>query len=304
MKILITGGCGFIGSHLVEELAKQNYNLIVVDDLSANNEQFYFLKQDNIEYHKLDIADESNFETLKTIAKDCKFVFHLAAETRIQDTINNPKKTIQTNILGTFYILELCRQLGVKGLLFSSTSSVYGLTENTPITENEKESCLNPYASTKYSAELLIKNYNKLYGVKSCIFRYFNVFGERAPAKGPYSLVTGIFLRQKNNGEPLTIVGDGTQERDFIYVKDIVDANILAMSKWDAVPEISESNVFNIGSEKAITVKQLADAISSNQTHVSPRKGEARTNLSSSNKFKVLTGWVAKTDILDWIKTQ
>ena len=157
MKILVTGGCGFIGSHLVDELVNLNYDVVVVDNWSANNETFYY--NNKAQYYKIDICD---YNLLKNAAKDCEFVFHLAAETRIQDTINNPKKTIDTNILGTFNLLELCREFNIKGFVFSSTSAVYGLTENTPITEDEKEDCLNPYAATKYSAELLIKNYTKL----------------------------------------------------------------------------------------------------------------------------------------------
>ena len=299
MKILVTGGCGFIGSHLVDELINLNHDVVVVDNCSANNETFYY--NNKALYYKIDIC---NYELLKDAAQDCEFVFHLAAETRIQDTINNPKKTIDTNILGTFNILELCREFNIKGLAFSSTSAVYGLTENTPITEDEKEDCLNPYAATKYSAELLIKNYTKLYGVKSCIFRYFNVFGERAPSKGQYSLVTAIFLRQKKNVEPLTIVGSGLQERDFIYVKDIVSANLLVLNQWNSNPKLQNGEVFNIGTEKAITVKELAHAVSDNTIHVPARKGEAKTNLSSSQKFKSLTGWQPQTNILEWIKTQ
>ena len=299
MKILVTGGCGFIGSHLVDTLVELNHNVIVVDDCSANNEKFYF--NDKATYHKFNICDT---DALIKASIGCDFCFHMAAETRIQDTINNPRKTVDTNILGTLNVLESCRQNKIKGLVFSSTSSIYGLTNQIPITELQKEDCLNPYASTKYAAELLIKNYNKLYGVKSCILRYFNVFGERAPSKGQYALVTAIFLRQKRNKEAITVVGDGLQERDFIYVKDIVSANIKCMDEWDTNPALTVSDIFNIGYGKAITILELAKKITNNIVFVDKRKGEAITNLSSSNKFLKTTGWSASTYVLDWIETQ
>jgi len=299
MKILITGGAGFIGSHLVDALVDLNHEVIVVDDCSANNEQFYF--NDRATYHKFNICDS---DQLILVSKDCDFCFHLASETRIQDTINNPRKTVETNILGTLNVLEACRINKIKGMVFSSTSSIYGSTDQVPITEFQKEDCLNPYASTKYSAELLIKNYNNLYGVKSCILRYFNVFGERAPSKGQYSLVTAIFLRQKRNKQSITVVGDGLQVRDFIYVKDIVSANIKCMDQWETNPALTISDIFNIGYGKAITIIDLAKSITDDIIFVNKRKGEAKTNLSSSAKFTKTTGWTASTHVLDWIKTQ
>ena len=299
MKILITGGAGFIGSHLVDALVDLNHEVIVVDNCSANNEKFYF--NEKATYHKFNICDGDD---LIKVSVDCDFCFHMAAETRIQDTINNPRKTVETNILGTLNVLEACRQNKIKGMIFSSTSSIYGLTDQVPITESQKEDCLNPYASTKYAAELLIKNYNKLYDVKSCILRYFNVFGERAPSKGQYALVTAIFLRQKTNKESITVVGDGLQERDFIYVKDIVSANIKCMEEWDTNPALTVSDIFNIGYGKAITIIELAKAITNDIVFVDKRKGEARTNLSSSDKFLKTTSWKPSTYVLDWIKTQ
>lgn len=299
MKILVTGGCGFIGSHLVDALVDENYEVVVVDDCSASNEQFYF--NNKATYHKVSICDG---EKLNILFKGCNFVFHLAAEARLQDSINNPKRTVDVNVLGTFNVLEACRKNNIKGIAFSSTSSVYGLTKQLPITEDLKEDCLNPYASTKYAGELLIRNYTQLYGLKSCIFRYFNVFGERAPTSGQYALVTGIFLKQYKLGQELTIVGDGLQERDFIYVKDIVKANLTCLKMWDSVPELTQANVFNIGSGYTVNVLSLAKAISDKYTFIPERKGEAKNNLSSYKKFFDLTGWKPEIDILYWIKQQ
>lgn len=299
MKIVVTGGCGFIGSHLVDALIDNNHEVIVIDDCSANNEKFYFNKKAT--YHKISICEDTK---LNDIFQDCDFVFHLAAEARLQNSINNPKRTVEVNILGTFNVLEACKKNNVKGIIFSSTSSVYGLTDKFPITEDFKEDCLNPYAATKYAGELLIRNYTQLYGLKSCIFRYFNVFGERAPTSGQYALVTGIFLKQYAENTPLTIVGDGLQERDFIYVKDIVEANLKCLELWNAVGEITKGNVYNIGSGYTVNVLTLAKTISDNYIFIPERLGEAKNNLCSYKKFFDVTGWKPKIDILEWIKKE
>jgi len=299
MKILVTGGCGFIGSHLVEELLKYGHQLVVVDDCSANNDKFTFF--DGVEYHKFSICDE---QSLNKVSLGCNFCFHLAAESRLQDSINNPKRAVEVNVGGTLNVLESCRKNNIDGLVMSSTSSIYGLSTKFPITENTKEDCLNPYASTKYAAELLLKNYYQLFGIKSCILRYFNVFGERAPTKGQYALVTGIFLRQKKSNEPLTVVGDGNQERDFIYVKDVVSANIQCMHSWESKQALRCADVYNIGFGKTIKIIELANAISKNIIFSPERLGEAKNNLSSIDKFCKTTGWVPKVNILEWIKTQ
>ena len=296
MKILVTGGCGFIGGHLVDALISLNYEVIVIDDCSANNEQFYF--NDKATYYKFSICD---LDKLIEVSQNCNFCFHLAAESRLQDSITNPRRAVDVNVGGTLNILEACRKNKIDGLVFSSTSSVYGLTDILPITEDQKENCLNPYASTKYAAELLIKNYNKLYGIKACILRYFNVFGERAPVTGQYALVTGIFLRQNKNGEPLSIVGSGLQERDFIYVKDIVSANIMCLQKWNVCENITKADIFNIGSGKTINILTLASKISDNHIFIPERQGEAKNNLSSYDKFFKLTGWTPTVDILNWV---
>lgn len=298
MKIIVTGGCGFIGSHLVDALINLNHDVHVVDDLSADNEKFYF--NDKATYYKESIC---NANLIDSITQECDFIFHMAAESRLQNSIDNPKRAVEVNIGGTFNILESCRKNKVKGLIFSSTSCVYGLTDELPIHENLKENCLNPYGSTKYAAELLIRNYNQLFNVKTCCLRYFNVFGERASSKGPYALVTGIFLRQKRNDQALSVVGDGSQKRDFIYVKDIVSANIACMQNWNK-NELTKGDVFNIGSGIAVSILELAKQISTNITFIPERLGEAKNNLCTNKKFVELTGWEPSLNILDWIKTQ
>jgi UDP-glucose 4-epimerase len=298
MKILVTGGCGFIGSHLVDALVEKGHSVVVIDDCSANNDSFYY--NDKAEYHKFSITDLQNLEL---ISKNCEFCFHLAAESRLQEATNNPRRAVDVNIGGTLNVLEVCRKNNFKGMIFSSTSSVYGLADDFPIKETLPENCLNPYASTKYAAELLIKNYTTLHGLKTTILRYFNVFGERAPTKGQYALVTAIFLRQKKNNEFLTVVGDGKQERDFIYVKDVANANIACFEKWQN-SSVTGAEIFNVGSGTTTSVIELAKKISDNIVFIDERKGEAKNNLSSSDKLKKITGWKPSISILDWIKTQ
>jgi len=291
MKVLVTGGSGFIGSHLVDELVLNGIDVVNVDDCSANNDQFYFNNKAN--NYKFSILDT---EKLIEVSKGCSFVFHLAAESRLQLAVQNPQRAVDVNVGGTLSVLECCKHHNMN-IIFSSTSSVYGLTDNLPITEEHKENCLNPYASTKYAAELLIRNYYELYGIKSAILRYFNVFGERAPSFGQYALVTSVFLKQKKQGLPLTVVGDGSQKRDFIHVKDIVSANIECMKNIDNI----KHDVFNVGSATEISIINLAKKISNNIIFIPKRSGEAINNLSSNKKLISKTNWRPKTYIMEWI---
>lgn len=298
MKIIVTGGCGFIGSHLVDMLVEREHQVIVIDDCSADNEKFYY--NEKAEYHKNSIC-EMHF--LDKVTENCDFIFHLAAESRLQNSILNPRRAVDVNIGGTLNLLECCKKHKIKGIIFSSTSCVYGLTNCLPIKEDLPEDCLNPYASTKYAAELLIKNYVKLFNVNACIFRYFNVFGERSPTNGPYALVTGIFLKQRANNRPLTVVGTGLQERDFIYVKDVAMANILAMENWN-IDSVRSGNVYNVGSGSAIKIIDLAKCISNNIEFIPPRQGEANNNLCSIEKIQKVINWKPTINILKWLERQ
>ena len=298
MKILVTGGSGFIGSHLIDKLIQLNHEVISVDNLSANNEKFYFNEK----------ALNLNIDILETdkiieISKGCDFIFHLAAESRLGSSIKNPKKAIDTNVNGTLSILEASKINNVKGIVFSSTSSIYGLNQNLPLNENEKENCLNAYSSTKYCAELFFKNYYNLYGIKSVILRYFNVFGERAPSTGNYALVTGVFLNQLKNRQPLTVTGDGSQKRDFIHVDDVVSANIKCIENYDN-NKLWAAEIFNIGYGESITIKKLAKQLTNyrNIKYIDKKPGEAFDNLSDNKKFKCITDWKPSINICDWVK--
>lgn len=297
MKVLVTGGCGFIGSHLVDELVDKGYKPIVVDDLSADNEEFFF--NEGAEYFHFDVCKT---EQLIEISKKCEYAFHLAAESRLGLAILNPNKAVDVNIKGTISILEAAKVNKFKGIVFSSTSSVYGMNTNFPIKETEIEDCLNAYSATKYCAEKFFKNYRDMYGVPSVILRYFNVFGERAPNKGQYALVTGIFLNQLENNQPLTVTGDGKQERDFVYVKDVVLANIACIETYN--DGIWNAEVFNVGSGKTVSIIELAKTLTTekNIKYIPKRLGEAENNLSDISKILKYLGWNPKVNIIDWVK--
>ena len=201
MKSLVTGGAGFIGSHLVDKLLEMGHEVVVIDSESAeSNEEFYW--NDKAQNYKYDIRD---YEKTKPLYDGVDYVFHTAAEARIQPAILNPIEAVSVNCVGTVTVLQCAREAGVKKVIYSSTSSGYGFNEP-PNEETQRDDCLNPYSVSKVSGEKLCKMYTDLFGLPTISFRYFNVYGERQPLRGQYAPVVGIFLRQRSDGEPLTIV--------------------------------------------------------------------------------------------------
>ena len=227
------------------------------------------------------------------------YVFHLAAEARLQPAIKNPIEAVYKNCVGTTTVLQCAREAGVKRVVYSSTSSGYG-NNSSPNIETQPDDCLNPYSASKVAAEKFCKMYSDLYGLETVVLRYFNVFGERSPTRGQYAPVIGIFQRQRDAEEPLTIVGDGTQRRDFIYVGDVARANELAA----LMPGVKDhlGQVFNVGSGVNYSVQEIADAISDNQTYIPKRDGEMETTWSNIDKVNKVIGWRPEVDVLEWIK--
>ena len=220
-KVLVTGGEGFIASHLVDKLISLNFNVVVIDNESSEcNDQFY--KNSNATYYRYDICD---YGEIRHLFNDVDFVFHMAAETKIQIALQNPLLCFKTNILGTSTILQCCKEANVKAVIYSSTSSAYGLKNLPPHDETMPTDCLNPYSVSKVSGEEICKMYTKLYGLHTVILRYFNVYGDRQPLKGQYAPVIGLFIKQNRAGKKMTIVGDGSQKRDFTNILDVIDAN-------------------------------------------------------------------------------
>ena len=293
---IVTGGAGFIGSHIVEELKKLDHMVVVIDNEYSDNDNFHWRKDTlNVD---IDITD---YKGLKNAFTGADYVFHLAAEARIGPAIENPVNALNINTIGTCNVLQCAREVGAKKVLYSSTSSGYGLNE-APNVETQPDDCLNPYSVSKIAGEKLCKMYTDLYGLKTIVFRYFNVFGERAPRKGQYAPVTGIFLRQKSAGEPLTIVGDGEQRRDYIYVKDVANANIMAaISNPD---DEAYGQVYNVGSGKNYSVNEIASFISDDTINIPPRVGEARNSLANIDKIQKTFAWKPEMNVEEWIKTQ
>ena len=297
MISLVTGGAGFIGSNLVDYLLSKGHEVVCVDNESAEcNDKFYWNpKAWNVK------ADITDYKTMRNVFTDVEYVFHLAAESRLQPAINNPIEAVYKNCVGTTTMLQCAREAGVKRFVYSSTSSGYGFNSS-PNIETQSDDCLNPYSASKVAAEKFCKMYSDLYGLETVVLRYFNVFGERSPTRGQYAPVIGIFQRQRDAGEPLTIVGDGTQRRDFIYVGDVARANELAALMPGVKDHLGE--VFNVGSGINYSVQQIADTISDNQTYIPKRDGEMETTWSNIDKINKVIGWKPEIDVIDWINGQ
>ncbi len=294
MKSLVTGGAGFIGSNLVDRLIEMGHEVIVIDNEHSDaHDQFYW--NDKAQNCKYDICD---YEKTRPLYDGVDYVFHIAAEARIQPAIENPIEAVSINSVGTVTVLQCAREAGIKRLMYSSTSSAYGMNE-TPNVETQPDDCLNPYSVSKVNGEKLCKMYTDLFGLPTICFRYFNVYGERQPLRGQYAPVIGIFLRQKAAGEPLTIVGDGEQRRDFTHVSDVVNANIMAAI---SNPETSAfGQVYNVGTGKNHSVNEIAKQISNYTVNIPPRIGESRITLANNEKLKKTFGWESKVQLEDWI---
>jgi UDP-glucose 4-epimerase len=295
MKYLVTGGAGFIGSTLVNSLIEKGNKVVCIDNESGKdrNTPRWNKGADN---YKIDICE---YDQIKELFKDVDFVFHMAAEVSVEKSIHNPIETFEKNILGTVNILQCSKEYNVKRVVFSSTSAIYG-NNSVPNSELQKDDPLNPYSVSKLAAEKICKMYTDLYGLETIIFRYFNVYGEGQPENGPYAPVMGIFSKQKESGKPLTIVGDGSQKRDFINVNDIVKANILA-----AISEIDSyhfGSIFNVGSGKNYSIKEIANMISNNYSFIPNRSGEVAETLADVELLKNTLNWSPEIDLKSWIK--
>lgn len=285
MKTLVTGGCGFIGSHVVDALIEAGHEVDVIDDLSTG-------KHDNLNPKAhLDVVKIQDIDDGGWDGYDA--VFHLAARARIQPSIEDPAGYIEANVLGTARALDIARKSKAR-FIFSSSSSVYGCDEKVALQEDRKLNPLNPYALTKAMGEELCEIYRRLYGIKTTVLRYFNVYGPRQAADGPYSTVIGIFQGQKERGDALTIVGDGEQRRDFTYVGDVVAANLLGLQA---------TGTFNVGSGKNVSVNDVANAIAGEnypRTKIS-RAAEVKQTLANNGRLQAL-GWRSSVNVLDWLK--
>ena len=304
MKALVTGGAGFIGSHIVDRLLLDGHDVVVIDNESTDcHESFNW--NDNAENYKYDICD---YDKIEPLFKNVDRVFHLAAEARIQPAIQNPTLTTKTNVYGTCNVLQASRQNNVGRVMFSSTSASYGLKNKAPVREDMVPDCLNAYSITKVAGENLCKMFYDLHGLETVCFRYFNVYGERQPVKGQYAPVIGLFQRQHETGNPMTIVGDGKQRRDFTYVGDVVEANMIAsMSKSKDIL----GEVFNIGTGQNHSMWDLVKMISRETTLVEnkhyrfipERPAEVKISLADITKADKVLKWQPFMNLYEWLNT-
>jgi len=292
-KIIVTGGAGFIGSNLVDELIKQGHEDVrIIDNLSTGKKENLNPKA---KFYNLSIVD---LEKIQPIFKKAEVVFHLAAQPRIQPSIKDPKSSHDANLTGTFHVLLAAKEAGVKKFIYSASSSAYGLQKKMPLREDMIPSPLNPYAMQKYMGEKYCQLFNYLYDLPVVCLRYFNVYGPRQTCEGAYATVIGIFLRQKKAGQPMTLVPDGKQRRDFTHVRDIVSANLLAMNSH----KVGKGEVMNIGSGENFSVAEVAKMIGGKTKIITPRKGEARVTLADISLAKKLLGWKPTTHLAKGIE--
>ena len=293
---LVTGGCGFIGSHIVDELVRRNHKVIVIDDLSAKeNEEFYF--NDEAKYYKYDITKDAS----STLFKGVDNVFHLAARSRIQPTIDAPGQCFEVNVVGTQRVLEWSRMYCVKNFVYSSTSSLYGHQNQIPFNPNMPADCLNPYSMSKWMGEQVCKLYSQLYSFNSITLRYFNVYGEREPIKGQYAPVVGLFKRQSAEGKPMTIVGAGEQRRDFTYIADIVEANMRAITVDPF--NIKGNKIYNVGTGKNYSIKEVAEMIGGPIKKIDARPAEVNETLADITETTKDLGWSPRFNLKDMISS-
>ena len=292
MKAIVTGGAGFIGSHLVDALIERGDEVIVIDNLVAGKKENINSKAD---FHKLDIRD---LEKIKPSFKGIDYVFHLAARPRILFSVKYPYEAHTNNALGTLTVLLASRDAEVKKLIYASSCSIYGDQEKLPFREDMATTPKSPYALQKLIGEEYCRLFYELYGLPTVSLRYFNVYGPRMPFEGAYALVIGIFLKQKAAGEPLTIKGDGEQTRDFTHVNDIVRANILAAESNN----VSKGEIINIGAGNNYSVNKIAELIGGETTTLPPQKGDMRHALADNALARKLLGWQSEIDIEEGIE--
>jgi UDP-glucose 4-epimerase len=288
-KVLVTGGAGFIGSNIVDRFIQDGNEVLILDDLSTG-------KRENLNPKAVFIqADISDFETIAHHFTGVEAVFHCAALARIQPSIVDPLRTHKVNITGTLNVLWAAHKAGVKKVIYSASSSAYGEQDPKayPLKEHLSNHPGSPYALQKLVGEMYCQLFSQLYGLPTVVLRYFNVYGPRQITEGAYAAVVGIFLEQRQQEQPMTIVGDGEQRRDFTHVHDVVEANVLAWQK-----EISGGEVINIGSGHNYSINEIAHFIGGPVVHIQERLGEYPVTLADNTKARQLLGWQPKMDLL------
>ncbi len=288
MKTLVTGGAGFIGSHLVDALLNEGHEVIVLDNFSTGRLDNLKHVVDKIQIVECDISEAGKWvESFNGI----DWVFHLAALADIVPSIQNPNGYFRSNVDGTFNVLEASKVAGVKRLIYAASSSCYGIPDAFPTPESAQINPQYPYALTKRIGEELVLHWANVYKLPALSLRFFNVYGTRSRTSGTYGAVFGVFLAQKLAGMPYTVVGDGTQTRDFTYVTDIASA-LLAAAK-----SFKSAEIYNVGSGKSISINYLVGLLEGEFIYVPKRPGEPDSTFADISKISTQLGWMPKVPI-------
>lgn len=295
MKCIVTGGAGFIGSHLSELLLKEGHHVLALDDLSNGQEKNLQSFQDHpcFIFQKLDIRDAS---ALEKAFENVDWVFHLAGLADIVPSIESPKDYYEVNVNGTFNVLEAAKKAQVKRLVYAASSSCYGLATEFPTPETAEISPEYPYALTKFLGEELVLHWAKVYRLPALSLRLFNVYGPRSRTNGTYGAVFGVFLAQKLNGQAFTVVGDGTQSRDFTFVTDV------AQAFYTAAQSSVVGEAINIGSGGHYSVNRLVELLGGEVTYIPKRPGEPDITFAATQKAKDLLKWQASVSFEAGVK--
>ena len=293
VNYIITGGAGFIGSHLVEKLVRNKKKITVIDNLSTGRIENIKPYLKYIDFIKADISKTGKWE--KSI-KNNSIVIHLAALADIVPSIDNPKKYFDANVSGTFNLLQSCRNKKILKFVYAASSSCYGIPKKYPTPETESISTQYPYALTKKLGEDLVMHWCKIYNIPSISLRLFNVYGTRSRTSGTYGAMFGVFLAQKLKDKPYTIVGNGKQTRDFTYVDDVVSAFLKASNSK------IKNQIFNVGSGKTISVNEIIRILKGKKTYIPKRPGEPDCTFADISKIKKILKWKPKVKINMGIK--
>lgn len=293
MKSIVTGGAGFIGSHLVDALLESGHEVIVLDNFSTGRKENLHHVMDRIKLVECDLAVPDKW--VEYFA-DVDWVFHLAALADIVPSIQKPESYFRANVDGTFNVLQASNVANVKRFIYAASSSCYGIPDQYPTKETAEIRPQYPYALTKRMGEELVMHWAQVYKLPAISTRFFNVYGTRSRTSGTYGAVFGVFLAQKLAGNPLTVVGDGTQTRDFTYVTDVARALIAA------VKSNKSGEIYNIGSGRSVSVNELVDLIGGEKIHIPKRPGEPDCTFADIEKIKTELGWEPEVPIKEGVE--
>ena len=295
MKALVTGGCGFIGSHLAEMLLALGHEVIILDNLVSGRKANInsFETHSKLSFHQVDICDRT---AMRPYLERVDWVFHMAGLADIVPSIEQPDSYYQTNVTGTLNVLQCALEAGVKRFIYAASSSSYGIPDIYPTPETSPIDPQYPYALTKDMGEELVLHWSKTYKLPVVSLRLFNVYGPRSRTSGSYGAVFGVFLAQKLKGSPFTVVGDGTQTRDFTYVTDVAAAFIKA-----AQSDVS-GEVMNVGSGNHYSVNRLVELLGGPVVHIPKRPGEPNCTFADTNKINRLLAWEPRITFEDGVR--